>query len=60
MKMLEFVRLGYHGNVLAKRLRASNSSSGVSDKQSVGSGPVGRDTCLLKLDTQRNTLPWIR
>ena len=36
--------------VMAERLRASDSSSGVSDQRSVGSNP-GRDTCVLKQDT---------
>ncbi len=36
--------------VVAERIRALDSSSGVSDQQSVGSSP-GRDTCVLKQDT---------
>ncbi len=36
--------------VVAERLRARDSSSGVSDQQSVGSSP-GRGTCVLEQDT---------
>ena len=36
--------------IMAERLRPPDSSSGVSDQQSVGSSP-GRDTCVLKQDT---------
>ena len=36
--------------VVAERLRPSDSNSGVSDQQSMGSSP-SRDTCVLKQDT---------
>ena len=39
------------GSVMAERLRAPNSNSGVSDQQSVRSNPESRDTCVLKQDT---------
>ncbi len=35
--------------VMAKRIRAPDSSSGVSDQQSVGSSPC--DTCVLKQES---------
>ena len=38
------------GSVVAERLRAPNSNSGVSDQQSVGSSP-SHDTCVLKQGT---------
>ena len=37
-------------HVMAQRLRAPDTSSCVSDWQSVGSSPI-RDTCVLKQDT---------
>ena len=38
----------HYGSVVAKRLRASNSNSGVSDQQSVGSNPQPWHLCPLK------------
>ena len=38
------------GRVVAEQIRPLNSSSGVSDQQSVGLNP-GRDTCVLEQDT---------
>ncbi len=40
----------YLRRVVAEWIRSLDSSSGVSDQQSVGSSP-GRDTCVLKQDT---------
>ena len=41
---------GSRVSILAYRIRALDTSSGVSDQQSVGSSP-GRDSCVLKQDT---------
>ena len=47
------------GGVVAKRIRAQNSSSGVSVQQRVGSNP-GRDTCVPEQDTLLSIIASLR